>query len=153
MKVKDGVVHLKFLYKFYAVILSSIIISGIWGWFSSTPEKERVYECCYTGALEGFVISLPITFICYVIFGIGFAYIIDELTKVFLIKKFIYVFQFIMFTIAGIVVAMILAVNEGFGLTMFYALFSVPASLLYFHVLFFIILLRNFVSTKRKRQP
>ncbi|MEH6937800.1 hypothetical protein V7056_08045 [Bacillus sp. JJ664] len=144
---------MNFLNKFYAVILSAIMISGIWGWFSSTPEKERVYECCYTGVFEGFVISLPITFTCYMIFGIGVAYIIDELTKVFHIKKFIYVFQFIMFTIAGVVVAMIFAIMESIGLTMFYALFSVPASLLYFHVLFFIKLLRNLVSTKRKRQP
>ncbi len=129
---------MNFLNKFYAVILSTIMISGIWGWFSSTPEKERVYECCYTGAFEGFVISLPITFTCYVIFGIGVAYIIDELTTVFHIKKFIYVFQFIMFTIAGIVVAMIFAVTESIGLTMFYALFSVLASLLYFHILFIV---------------
>ncbi len=151
--MKDGVVHMNFLNKFYAVILSAIMISGTWGWFSSTPEEERVYECCYTGAFEGFLISLSITFTCYMIFGLGFAYIIEELTKMFHINKFIYLFQLIMYIIAGFVVAMIFAVTQSIELTMFYALFSVPAFFLYFHVLFFIKLFRNIVSTKRKRQP
>jgi len=94
-----------------------------------------------------FMIALYISSFVYIVFGISWSYIVDFLIRVLRVRGK-YIFQFLMYVVAAIVLdflANIKDFNPQKALSTL--IISVPASLLYFHIL---LLVNKYLRKKKK---
>ncbi|BCB05807.1 hypothetical protein [Bacillus sp. KH172YL63] len=121
--------------KVLAAIISPIFFSLVMGWMMHTPMEEREYECCYLGFLEGFLMLLMPSLPIYIVFGLLAAYVVDRIMEALNIKRFSYLVQLILYAMSGLLPALFLGlISEGIQWTLIYALYSVPAALIYYHI-------------------
>ncbi|GGI13223.1 hypothetical protein [Gottfriedia solisilvae] len=93
-----------------------------------------------------YMIALYISSIVYIVLGISWSYLVDLLVKVLRINTK-YVFQFLMYVVAAIVLDLLANIKDFNPQSALSTLFiSVPASLLYFHVLLFV---NKYLSKKK----
>ncbi|WP_066172637.1 hypothetical protein [Bacillus marinisedimentorum] len=120
--------------KFYAVLISTALLSIFIGWLLHTPEEERLYECCYMSFAEGVILTLLPVFSIYLLFGFISAVIIDKMTAVLNRTRFLYLFQLLLYSLAGLLSGVLLTLpNSAMDSTFLAILVSIPASLIYYH--------------------
>jgi hypothetical protein len=95
---------------FMAIFISTLIFSLLMGGVFYTPANEREFECCYldfwSSSIKVSMVVLPI----YFVFGLLGAYLVDRLTAAFKVKKKLYLFQLLMYTIIALLPALFLGV-------------------------------------------
>ena len=139
--------------KALATIISPLFFALFMGWAFHTPMDEREYECCYQSFSEGFFLSIMPSLPIYIVFGLLGAYLVDKTTEVLKIKRYLYLFQLLMYTLLAILPGLFLAIaSEGIGWTLIFTLFSVPASLIYYHIFLFLHHFEKWRNSRRKRQ-
>ncbi|MCA1065275.1 hypothetical protein QTG56_07765 [Rossellomorea sp. AcN35-11] len=125
--------------KALAAVISPLFFSFFMGWVMYTPMEEREYECCYMDLSEGFIMMLMPSLPIYLVFGLLGAFLVDKVTDMLQIKRFVYVVQLFMYILVAILPGMFLAVvSEGIEWTVVFAMYSVPAALIYYHVFLFL---------------
>ncbi|MFC7786061.1 hypothetical protein [Rossellomorea sp. GCM10028870] len=137
--------------KALAAIISPLFFALFMGWAMYTPIEEREYECCYMNVSDGFVMTIMPSIPIYLVFGLLGAYLIDRVTDALKIKRNVYLFQLLMYSLIAILPGMFLAIaSEGIGLTLLFAIYSVPATLIYYHVFLFLHHFEKFRNKRRK---
>jgi hypothetical protein len=137
--------------KALAAIISPLFFALFMGWAMYTPIEEREYECCYMNVSDGFVMTIMPSIPIYLVFGLLGAYLIDKVTDALKIKRNVYLFQLLMYMSIAILPGMFLAIaSEGIGLTLLFAIYSVPATLIYYHVFLFLHHFEEFRNKRRK---
>lgn len=125
--------------KALATVISPLFFALFMGWALYTPMEEREFECCYLNYSEGFVMTFMPSIPIYIVFGLLAAYLIDKVTDVLNIKRHMYWFQLLMYTLIALLPGIFLAIaSEGIGLMMFFSIYCVPATLIYYHVYLFL---------------
>ncbi|MET3194953.1 hypothetical protein [Bacillus sp. OAE603] len=93
-----------------------------------------------------YMIALYVSSIVYIVIGISWSYLVDLLVKVLRINTK-YVFQFLMYVVAAIILDLLLNLRDFNPQSALTTLsISVPASLLYLHVLLFV---NKYLSKKK----
>ncbi|PFG04576.1 hypothetical protein [Bacillus sp. es.034] len=139
--------------KALATIISPLFFALFMGWALHTPMDEREYECCYMNVSEGFFMTIMPAIPMYIVFGLLGAYLVDKGTDALKIKRYLYLFQLLMYTLLAILPGMFLAIaSEGFGWIFIFSLFSVPASLIYYHIFLFLHHFEKWRNSRRKRK-
>jgi len=123
----------EFMNKIYAAFISTVLISLI-----------------ILG--PAFWIVTPFAFPLFLIFSTGFSYLIEKLYNFLNIKKWSYFIHLVLYSAAGFLAILIFCStsSEGIHSAPLMALFGVPASILYFHILMMIRKLRSELSKKKK---
>ncbi|MGE6754620.1 hypothetical protein ACQKFO_14290 [Rossellomorea sp. NPDC071047] len=135
--------------KALAAVISPLFFALFMGWALYTPMEEREHECCYMNFSDGLVMTIMPSIPIYLVFGLLGGYLIDRATDALKMKRNVYLFQLLMYTLIAILPGMFLAIaSEGIGLTLLFAMYSVPATLIYFHVF---LLLHHFEKFRNKR--
>ncbi|MGM0854937.1 MAG: hypothetical protein ACQEWI_20415 [Bacillota bacterium] len=136
--------------KALAAIISPLFFALFMGWALHTPMEEREYECCYMNYSDGFVMTIMPSIPIYLVFGLLCAYLIDKVTDALKIKRNVYLFQLLMYALIAILPGIFLAIaSEGIGLTLLFSIYSVPATLIYYHVFLF---LHHFEKCRNNRR-
>jgi hypothetical protein len=139
--------------KALAAFISPLFFALFMGWAMYTPMEEREYECCYMNFIDGFVMTIMPSIPIYLVFGLLGGYLIDKVTDALRMKRRVYLFQLMLYIIVAVFPGLFLGVtSDGLGLTMVFAIYSVPATLIYYHVFLCLHHFEKFSNKRRKME-
>jgi hypothetical protein len=131
----------------------AIVFCSVYGVGNVYPMEEREYECCYMNFIDGFVMTIMPSIPIYLVFGLLGGYLIDKVTDALRMKRRVYLFQLMLYIIVAVFPGLFLGVtSDGLGLTMVFAIYSVPATLIYYHVFLCLHHFEKFSNKRRKME-